>query len=97
MYGTAFVNRGRPLNLLRQLEVRARDATRIRKLMNTILANGAYSDVEEEKQIRTANQVGNLNDRELDLLHRSWAVRRKITDGIMNDLDELLRYEENKT
>lgn len=75
---------------------------RIRELMNTILANGAYSTKEEWAQLERLDEVRqmtvNKNNieaqerfiREKDLLSRTWQMRRQLAEQAMKLLDEML-------
>lgn len=59
------------------LEFEGKLIQRIQKLTNVILANSCYSEKEMENQIQKAQNLGNLNSKELKLIKSSWALRKK--------------------
>lgn len=62
----------------------------IRKLANTILANGCYSEKEEKQQLDRANLLGDLTDQEARIIKKSWEFRRKKREIVMGKLEKIL-------
>jgi len=69
------------------------DAKIVRKLsfiLNTVLGNACYSEKERDKMIEKGQNLGNLNDKELELINKVWEKRTEMADDIMTELMELL-------
>lgn len=75
---------------LNKMSIKANRIKRIQKLVNTILANGCYSEKNEEKQILDAEDKGKLTKKERKILERSWNLRREEAHNLIEKLDLLL-------
>lgn len=73
-----------------KLESDAKQIRRLSFIMNTILGNACYSDKEKDAQINKGEKLGNLNDKELQLLNKGWDLRKKLANKLMTDLTVLI-------
>lgn len=74
-------------NDINGLERRAKEIKQLKLILNTILANGCYSDKEMESQINTANRTGNLDDEELTAVKNIWRLRKTLTRELIVDVN----------
>lgn len=81
------------VNMRRRILKLENDAKLIRRLnfiANTILANACYSEKEETAMINRGEKIGNLNDIEKEMLHKTWSTRRDLANKLLSDLTEVL-------
>jgi len=78
------------------LDYRRRKISKIKGIINTILANGCYSEKEMELQIKTGTMKGKLTGDELQLLERAWKYRQKLAHQLIIDANKLLDEWEKK-
>lgn len=92
---------------LKDLDARANRLKKVRKLCNSILANGAYSTSEECKQIEKLNKIKENTphaekeqhkrlQREINLISTAWEFRRREAEIMIEELEELLGMNKNK-
>lgn len=73
-----------------------RQLNRIKRIMNTILANSCYADKERIAQINRASQTGILSKEELNVLNKAWDLRKKIAHKLIHGLTFYLEQYDTK-
>lgn len=73
-----------------ELEKKAKRIKKLQNTMNTILANGCYSNKEMDNQIDMGNKLGNLDDQEEQTIRKAWAYRNKLARELLNELEAFL-------
>ena len=81
---------------LKDLEKQADDIKKVKKIMNTILANGCFSEKEQNNQYFRAFKQGKITDSETKILKKGWDFRRKQARILEKKLMELLDDEKDK-
>ena len=72
------------------MECSAKHIRRLSFIMNTILGNACYSDKEKDAQIVKGEKIGNLDDRELQLINAGWDLRKQLANNLMTDLENCI-------
>jgi len=75
---------------LKDLELKAKRLTALRKIQNEILANSAYSNQEMNMQLSRLEGMGTSQE-ELFIITKSWEYRQKKGKELLKDLEEYLR------
>lgn len=78
------------MDKISELEQKAKRIKKLQNTMNTILANGCYSDKEMENQIKMGNTLGKLDTQEETTIRKAWAYRNKLARELLNDLEAFL-------
>ncbi len=76
---------------LGSLQYRANKLSYVKKIINTILENGAYSTINQQRQDIKAD---NYNDKEKIIVDLAWKFRRFESERLQNDF--LLFLEKNQ-
>jgi translation initiation factor 2 beta subunit (eIF-2beta)/eIF-5 len=74
---------------INELEKKARMISKLKKIMNTIKANGLYSDKELQNDLRNL-EVHNAPDEEVLLITECWQMRKLANEQLMRDTKLLL-------
>lgn len=77
----------KPKNTLTEMEKKAKQIQKIRFIRNTILANACYHSKEMDKQLATADKLGNLTEQEHDVIIKSWELCNKKAKELINELE----------
>ena len=77
-------------------EHKAKEINRLKAILNTILANGCYSIKEMDAQILKAQNKGNLDDEELQIITKLWQLRKDKTRSLIKELDKYIGGLENE-
>ena len=78
---------------LLRIEQKTKKLERLRKINNSMLGSGAYSDKERDAQIARAERFGDLTTDERTIVERIWEHRKEITLEIIDDLKEYYKGE----
>lgn len=65
------------------------DAKLIRKLsfaLNTVLGNACYSDKEKSTMIKKGQELGNLDNKELELVNKVWDKRTEMAKTLLDEM-----------
>ena len=74
---------------INQLEKKARMIKKLMVIINTVKANGMYSQKELNTDLMKMEQL-HTDEKEVDLIVKCWDVRKKAGDKLMVEADVLL-------
>jgi len=80
---------------LKDLELKAKRLTALRKIQNEILANCSYSNQEMNMQLSRLEKM-NTSQEEIFIISKSWEYRQKKGKELLKELEEYLRNQDHQ-
>lgn len=74
---------------INNLEKKAKMLKKLQTIMNTIKANGLYSQKEQEADMQKMDKL-NAPQEEINLICQCWYIRRVLNDNLMQETKKLL-------
>ena len=79
-----------------QLKIESEYLTKIRKITNECLSNGAYSESNMEMQFKMFEEK-NVPEWETDIIQKAWHIKKQMAHKLLRKLDILLDDMEKET
>lgn len=82
-------------DLLEEADIYFRKVRKVHRMMNSFLANQAYSTNEERLQIESLQRI-NTPQEEIDLVKEGWSIRRELAKKGREKLEKYIEMERKK-